>query len=91
MSRLSPGRSEETYRAFEILDEGYLVRWAGIDPETNEPWKPTWVPKRDCDEELVARWEQNKQFNEEGRYEPLSTDNAAVTVSGEFCWPTRTR
>ena len=51
------------YQAFEILEEGYLVRWAGIDPDTRAPWEPTWVTKRDCSEELIAQWETNKRTN----------------------------
>ncbi len=85
MSRLSPGRSEETYQAFEILEEGYLVRWAGIDPDTGEPWKPTWVPKRDCGEELITRWELNEQSTAKGLpgSGSLSINNAA-TGAGEL-------
>jgi hypothetical protein len=24
----------------------YKIEWEGIDPETNEPWRPTWVRRR---------------------------------------------
>ncbi|OBZ71740.1 hypothetical protein A0H81_08750 [Grifola frondosa] len=52
------------HEALEILDEGYLVRWAGIDPETGEPWKPSWMSKGNCTDGLVARWEAAKAKNE---------------------------
>lgn len=52
-----PGERERTYYdAVGILEEGYLIRWAGIDPETGETWKPSWVSKQDCSQDLVAEW-----------------------------------
>ena len=49
-----------SHEAHEILKEGYLVQWSGINPGTGEPWKPTWMPKQGCGKELVARWEARK-------------------------------
>ncbi|KAH9941066.1 hypothetical protein B0H21DRAFT_753448 [Amylocystis lapponica] len=39
-----------------ILEEGYLVQWTGVNPDTGVAWEPSWVSKRDCSQELVAKW-----------------------------------
>ncbi|KAH9816325.1 hypothetical protein DFH28DRAFT_221867 [Melampsora americana] len=56
--------SENEYEAIEILEESrteYLIRWAGVDPETNEPWEPSWQPKRNASEALVKTWIDSKK------------------------------
>ncbi|KTW32654.1 uncharacterized protein T551_00139 [Pneumocystis jirovecii RU7] len=37
----------------------YKVSWAGIDPETGKTYKPCWVRKSDCTEELLNTWIKN--------------------------------
>ncbi|EIN05677.1 hypothetical protein PUNSTDRAFT_127678 [Punctularia strigosozonata HHB-11173 SS5] len=40
----------------------YLVRWVGIDPETNAPWRPDWI--HECGvfaPECLERWEVEKE------------------------------
>lgn len=56
----------ELYEAVAILAERkgyYKVEWAGEDPKTNKPWRPTWERKQDCTPALVASWKA-KQTNE---------------------------
>ncbi|PLW39514.1 hypothetical protein PCASD_07698 [Puccinia coronata f. sp. avenae] len=62
---MAESSSEETeYEAIEILKEKagrYYIRWAGIDPETNEPWKNSWEPKEMANDLLVADWKEKKR------------------------------
>ncbi|EFP75397.2 uncharacterized protein PGTG_01990 [Puccinia graminis f. sp. tritici CRL 75-36-700-3] len=47
------------WEAIEILEEKggkYYIKWAGIDPATQEPWEPTWEPKSMANAALVADW-----------------------------------
>ncbi|KNZ57177.1 uncharacterized protein VP01_221g2 [Puccinia sorghi] len=57
--------SQDTeYEAIEILKEKagrYYIRWAGVDPATNQPWKPTWEPKALANDLLVADWKEKKK------------------------------
>lgn len=34
----------------------YRVRWAGIEPKTGKPWKPSWVKHKDCSEDVIQKW-----------------------------------
>ncbi|KAI0778388.1 hypothetical protein BD413DRAFT_508860 [Trametes elegans] len=55
---------EELWEATEILEERgsrYKVRWAGVDPETDKPWAPSWVPKHDCTDDLIAEWKRKQK------------------------------
>ncbi|KAA1089177.1 hypothetical protein PGT21_009228 [Puccinia graminis f. sp. tritici] len=62
---MAESSSQETeWEAIEILKERggkYYIRWAGIDPETNKAWKPTWEPKRMANELLVDDWKEKKK------------------------------
>ncbi|OAV99429.1 hypothetical protein PTTG_25376 [Puccinia triticina 1-1 BBBD Race 1] len=62
---MAESSSQETeYEAIEILKERggrYYIRWAGIDPETEKPWKPTWEPKALANELLVDDWKGKKK------------------------------
>ncbi|KAI7952353.1 hypothetical protein MJO29_007984 [Puccinia striiformis f. sp. tritici] len=62
---MAESSSQETeYEAIEILKEKggmYHIRWAGIDPETNKPWKPTWEPKAMANDLLKADWLEKKR------------------------------
>ncbi|KAF8325475.1 hypothetical protein F5887DRAFT_843330, partial [Amanita rubescens] len=45
----------------DIIDEKraqYLVNWAGVDPATKKPWKPSWVAKGDVTDDLVEKWKK---------------------------------
>ncbi|GJN91191.1 hypothetical protein Rhopal_004209-T1 [Rhodotorula paludigena] len=56
--------SQGFWEAEAILDEThttYLIAWKGTD-EDGEPWKPTWEPKKNANEELIRSWKT------EGRY-----------------------
>ncbi|KAG4306256.1 hypothetical protein PORY_000244 [Pneumocystis oryctolagi] len=47
------------WEAKEIIGERkneYKVSWAGIDPATGKTYKPCWVRKSDCTEELLNTW-----------------------------------
>ncbi|KAJ7040971.1 hypothetical protein C8F04DRAFT_1253477 [Mycena alexandri] len=51
--------AENLYDAIEILKEKkglYLVKWAGFDPKTGEPWPDSWTLKRDCTDDMVKAW-----------------------------------
>jgi hypothetical protein len=45
----------------------YQVQWAGIDPATGEPWKPDWIGKEDCTDELIREWKQVKARKAEAK------------------------
>jgi hypothetical protein len=55
---------EETlWEVIEITAEkpkAYKVKWAGIDPQTGDPWQESWVPKSDCTDDLVMTWKRNQ-------------------------------
>jgi len=58
------GDEETLWKVIEIIDErkkDYLVKWEGIDPDKNKPWDPSWVPKHDCTDDLVASWKLFKK------------------------------
>lgn len=44
-----------------ILDEGFLLQPAGIDPFTKEPYTPTWVSRKECSEDEIQRWQDTKR------------------------------
>ena len=46
---------DELWEVVEILaarkmnsKEGFIVRWAGLNPDTGKPWEDSWVPREDC-------------------------------------------
>lgn len=45
----------------------YQVQWAGKDPDTRKPWKPEWIAKEDCTNELIREWKQKKAKKAEAR------------------------
>ena len=52
------------FEALEILDEKgnqYLIRWAGHDPMTGLPYKPSWEPKNGATPLLVQEWKKAKK------------------------------
>jgi hypothetical protein len=60
-TQFEPLSGDETnlWEALEILKEArhtYLVKWGGVDPSTGDPWQPSWVPKRDCTDDLIYEW-----------------------------------
>ncbi|GAA5967457.1 hypothetical protein JCM21900_004839 [Sporobolomyces salmonicolor] len=51
--------SEGYWEAIEIIGETankYWIVWAGTNPDTGEPWKPTWEPKENATVALVSTW-----------------------------------
>jgi hypothetical protein len=57
------GDSENMWEVKCILDERgpratgeYLLQWEGVDPQTGEPWGPTWEAKEGCSTELIREW-----------------------------------
>ncbi|EGG05244.1 uncharacterized protein MELLADRAFT_88202 [Melampsora larici-populina 98AG31] len=55
--------SQIDWDAIEILEETrkkYLIKWAGVNPDTNEPWDPSWEPKENAGEALVKAWMDSK-------------------------------
>jgi hypothetical protein len=92
------GDEETLWKVIEIIDEkkkAYLVKWEGVDPETNKPWDPSWVPKHDCTDDLVAAWKLSKKT----RKPPTKTKkcmflfkfiiflggNVKITLRGQTC------
>ncbi|KAF8154419.1 hypothetical protein B0H34DRAFT_716392 [Crassisporium funariophilum] len=61
---------EETlWEVIEITAEKprlYKVRWKGNDPATSKPWPQSWVPRRDCTDDLVRDWKA-RQENKKAR------------------------
>lgn len=59
------------YAAECILDEDggraskgkYLIKWAGLDPETGEPWLPSWEPRDGVSNDLIAEWKAKKTLD----------------------------
>ncbi|KAH8929297.1 hypothetical protein BT69DRAFT_256779 [Atractiella rhizophila] len=42
-----------------ILEERkgqYKIAWEGINPDTRQPWAPTWEPKSNASKSLVETW-----------------------------------
>ncbi|WVR07197.1 hypothetical protein IAU60_004238 [Kwoniella sp. DSM 27419] len=69
-----PDDDENLFEVLEILDERgppnsgkgeYLVQWKGDDPDTGEPWVPTWERKTDCTAGLIAEWKAKRRANPE--------------------------
>lgn len=59
-----PGDSQAMFEALEIIDERtnqYLIRWAGEDPVTGLPYKPTWEGKNGATPLLVQEWKKAKR------------------------------
>ncbi|KAA1083168.1 hypothetical protein PGT21_026917 [Puccinia graminis f. sp. tritici] len=54
----------------------YYIKWAGIDPATQEPWEPTWEPKSMANAALVADWRTNPQKNPSPDVKPMSNPPA---------------
>ncbi|KAK7207048.1 class II histone deacetylase complex subunits 2 and 3-domain-containing protein [Myxozyma melibiosi] len=61
----------EYYRIHEILDERpsasdpdtneVLVAWVGDDPQTGQPYEPTWVLRSDCTPDVLKEWDRTKR------------------------------
>jgi hypothetical protein len=45
-------------------NDTYKVLWKGYDPKTQKPWPQSWVPKRDCTDDLVLAWKKEKKEKE---------------------------
>ena len=66
----SDNANDNMWEVLCILAESrnkYQVQWAGIDPETGEPWKPDWIGKEDCTDELIREWKQVKARKTEAK------------------------
>ena len=62
--------NETLWSVLEIIKEDkkrYLVKWEGIDPDTGKPWDPSWVPKRDCTDDLIYEWKVTKAKKDKAR------------------------
>jgi len=62
--------SQTMWDVIAILRESktkYEVRWAGNDPATGKPWKPSWIPKEDCTNELIRDWKEQKRKLQEAK------------------------
>ncbi|KAH9898194.1 hypothetical protein C8Q73DRAFT_683976 [Cubamyces lactineus] len=61
---LSPHELEDDWwEAIDIVAEKkgmYKVRWGGVDPKTGKPWPDSWVPKKDCSNDLIQSWKEKQ-------------------------------
>lgn len=65
----------------EILEESsqkYKVSWKGTNPGTGKPWPPSWVPKSDCRDQLVTKWQKKVKLQEVDTYRPGSASGALL-------------
>ncbi|CAG8673879.1 5326_t:CDS:2, partial [Acaulospora colombiana] len=72
--------SQSLWPVNRILRESrskYEVEWAGLDPETGKPWKPSWIPKEDCSDACIQDWKEEK------RNEPSRTSSRPRNYSEE--------
>lgn len=75
--------SQDFWEAIEILKEnatGYLVKWAGLDPATKQPWPDSWVAKEDCTKQLISEWKAKQKLKKRGR-KRKSKSNLCVLLS----------
>lgn len=90
MSYKSPESDSEgeKWPAKGIIDEKedkYLVDWDGVDPETNEPYAPTWEPKKNC-KELVAAWVNREKLpNKRGSKKEEGVEDNTEYAKGTKC------
>ena len=62
-----PQLGSQEYEAVRILDEKgpagpsgkYLIEWAN-DPNSSQPYEPSWEGKNGCNDELVKDWKERK-------------------------------
>jgi hypothetical protein len=65
-----PDDDETLWTVLEIVKENrdkYLVKWEGVDPDTGKPWDLSWVPKRDCTNDLIHDWKVSKAKKTQAR------------------------
>jgi hypothetical protein len=65
---INPPEQGKFWAASDIIDERrvngrkeYLVVWVGIDPTTNQPYEPDWVPARDSNKQLLEAYQWKKE------------------------------
>jgi hypothetical protein len=64
-----PDDGAQMWEAVCILDEigprggagNYLIKWAGKNPATGEPWDPSWEPKGGATQDLIQEWKEKKE------------------------------
>ena len=64
-TQFEPGSDDDEtlWSVLQIVKESrdrYLVKWAGVDPDTGKPWDMSWVPKHDCTDDLIHEWKVSK-------------------------------
>ncbi|KAG9074882.1 hypothetical protein FRC06_010407, partial [Ceratobasidium sp. 370] len=82
---VSQSDDEDTlYNVEKILDEKgrkYKVQWEGIDPATGKKWKPDWVWKTDCTDDLIADWKREKEERKRRAASNKSSSSASGSVT----------
>jgi hypothetical protein len=61
MSNPDPNQEWSADRILKEKEGYYYISWAGIDPDTSKPWRPTWEPKNLANEALVMEWREKKK------------------------------
>lgn len=74
----------EVVRILQETKNKYLVEWAGLNPETNTPWKPTWVFKEDCSDELIREWKKEKLRKKEAKKKGTTKKKTAVQRASNY-------
>jgi hypothetical protein len=80
--RWTPKKKAKTYNTTPVYHEvekilkeerderglWYLVEWAGVNPRTSSPWRPTWIHSAGMDADwLIEKWQDEKLNQEHGR------------------------
>jgi hypothetical protein len=79
LTQFSPHESDNSQTMWDVVailrESGskYQVQWAGIDPSKGKPWKPTWIPKEDCTDELIQEWKAQKRNRKEAKKSKTNT------------------
>jgi hypothetical protein len=76
--------SQTLWDVVAILRESgskYQVQWAGKDPRNGKPWKPTWIPKEDCTDELIQEWKAQKRNRKEARKAKINTSRSKKYIT----------
>ena len=94
----SGSQSEEYWEALEIVDEDrtrYKVKWAGIDPQTGEPWEDSWTLKAYVTPDLKQVWIKKKklaaQTKQQKRKSSASTRKSRGTSASTTSTRTKTK
>ncbi|KAK7690285.1 hypothetical protein QCA50_006940 [Cerrena zonata] len=76
--------SDEQWEALEITGEDskrYKIKWAGIDPDTREPWEDSWTLKKDVTSGLVNAWNYKKALVAQQKRKTQTSTSSSTSKS----------